>query len=104
MPVKLCWVLAVICAVFGVAAGLVTSTVSPQGRPVTCGPALFHNWVDLPSTDCALAHQPFQTIATVLLVGSIVLAAAGLILAHGGTETASEDGDYSNSDVKAQRP
>ena len=39
---------------------------------------MFRNSVDLPSTNCALADQPFQTIATVLLVGSIVLAAAGL--------------------------
>jgi hypothetical protein len=90
MQVKVCWVLAVVCAVFGVAAGFVTSTVSPQGRPVACGPALFHDWGDLPSSDCALAHQPFQTIATVLLVGSLVLAVAGLILAHGDTEPAPE--------------
>jgi hypothetical protein len=104
MSVKVCWVLAVICAVLGVAAGLVTSTVSPQGHPVACGPALFHDWADLPSTDCALAHQPFQTIATLLLVGSITLGAAGLTLAHGATETVREDGDYSDSDVEAKRP
>jgi hypothetical protein len=91
MPVKVCWVLAVVCAVLGVAAGLVTSTVNSQGQPVACGPALFHDWVDLPSTDCALAHQPFQTIATVLLVGSVVLAVAGLILAHGDAEHAHEE-------------
>jgi hypothetical protein len=90
MPVKVCWVLAVVCAICGVAAGLVTSTVSPQGQPVACGPALFHNWADLPSTDCALAHQPFQTIATVLLVGSVVLTVASLILAHGDAEAAPE--------------
>lgn len=88
MPVKVCWVLAVICLVLGVAVGLVTSTVSPHGQPVACGAALFHDWVDLPSADCALAYQPFQTIATVLLVGTVVLAVAGLILAHGDSEPA----------------
>jgi hypothetical protein len=88
MHVRVCWVLAVVCALFGVAAGFVTSTVSPQGRPVACGPALFHDWGDLPSSDCALAHQPFQTIATVLLVGSLILAAAGLVFNHGDAEHA----------------
>jgi hypothetical protein len=102
MPVKVCWVLAVICAVVGVAAGLVPSTVSPQGQPVACGPALFHDWVDLPSTDCALAYQPFQTIATVILVGSVVLAVAGLVLAQGDSEPAPRENQP--SDVEAQRP
>jgi hypothetical protein len=102
MLVRVCWVFAVACAVLGVAAGLVTSTVSPQGRPVACGPALFHNWFDLPSTDCALAHQPFQTIATVLLVGSLIMAAAGFVFKQNDAETGPEENSY--SDVKAQRP
>ena len=34
MPVRLCWVQAAISAAFEVAAGLVTSTVRPQGQPV----------------------------------------------------------------------
>jgi hypothetical protein len=104
MPVKVCWALAVICAVSGLVAGLVTSTVSPRGRSIACGRALFHNWADLPSADCALAYQPFQTIATVLLVGSVVLGLTGLVLAHGDAGTSPEEGDYSNSDVEAQRP
>ena len=100
MPVKVCWVLAVICAILGFGAGWVPSTVSPQGQLVVCGPALFHDWVDLPSTDCALAYQPFQTIATVLLVGSVVLAVAGIVLAHGDAEPNHEEkqGETGSSD------
>jgi hypothetical protein len=91
MPVKVCWVLAAFCAVLGLAAGLVTSTVSPEGQPIACGPALFHNWVELPNSSCALAYQPFQTIATVLLVGSLILAVVAIILGHGDTEAVSPE-------------
>ncbi len=64
-------------AILGVLAGSVPTGGEVDGEAISCGPALFHDWSQLPYLECAEAYEPFQTLAIVFFVGSAILMILG---------------------------
>jgi hypothetical protein len=60
-------------AILGVLVGSVPVAAAPDGQRISCGPSLIYDWRQLPNLECAGAYEPFQTLAIVLLVGSLIL-------------------------------
>ena len=64
-------------AICGVLVGSVSTGVKVDGQAISCGPALFHEWRGLPYLECAEVYEPWQTLAIVFFVGSVILIILG---------------------------
>jgi hypothetical protein len=64
-------------AVCGALVGSVPTSAEVDGQAIMCGPALFHDWSRLPYLECAAVYEPWQTLAIVFFVGSVILMIVG---------------------------
>lgn len=66
-----------VAAICGALVGSIPTGTEVDGQAIACGPALFHDWSRLPYLECAEVYEPWQTLAIVFFVGSVILMILG---------------------------